>query len=86
MNGRWEFGVCVADPDGRVWETTIISPRIFTSTRSSKVVVGYPLESLQIDPESGRYISELSEEEHATFWQCMIGSTLAAFVRTIMLS
>jgi XTP/dITP diphosphohydrolase len=84
VNGRWEFGVCVADPDGHTWEIIIISPRIFTSMRSSKVVVGYPLESLQIDPESGRYVSELGEEERAEFWQHMIGDELMKFMLTIV--
>ena len=48
--GRWEFAVCVATPQGEVRETTIKSPRVFTSTPSNKVIKGYPLESLQKDP------------------------------------
>ena len=83
VRGHWEFGVCVADPDGKVWETTIKSPRIFTSERSSSVVKGYPLESIQIDPESGRYISEMSQAEQSAFWQRMIGEELIKFMRSI---
>ncbi len=83
VEGHWEFGVCVADPDGKIWETTIKSPRIFTSKRSLSVVPGYPLESIQIDPESGRYISEMSEAEQAAFWQRMIGKELIKFMQSI---
>lgn len=83
VNGYWEFGVCVADPDGRVWETTITSSRIFTDKRSSHSIEGYPLESIQIDPESGRYISEMSEAEQATFWQHMLGEELVKFMHSV---
>jgi 8-oxo-dGTP diphosphatase len=83
VKGRWEFGVCVADPDGTVWETTIISPRIFTSQRSAAITPGYPLESIQIDPESNRHIADMSETEQAEFWQRAIGTELAKFVQSI---
>ncbi|MEA1929264.1 MAG: non-canonical purine NTP pyrophosphatase [Patescibacteria group bacterium] len=80
INGRWEFAVCIADPNGSIWETTIISPRIFTRERSTHVVPGYPLESIQIDPKSSKYIADMSLEEQALFWQNAIGSELSKFV------
>ncbi len=83
--GRWEFGICVATPDGEYKETTILSPRIFTSAPSAVLVPGYPLESIQIDPETGSYISEMSQEEQDRFWQRAIGKPLQEFVENIEL-
>lgn len=80
VNGRWEFAVAIADSNGQVEETTIISPRIFVSKVSEVNIPGYPLESLQIDPESGKYISEMTQEEQDEFWQKMIGVQLSNFV------
>lgn len=79
-NGHWEFAVCIADGDGRVFEKTIISPRRFVATPSSQIMPGYPLESLQIDLDSGKYISEMNDEEQDAFWQKMIGEELCRFV------
>ncbi len=81
--GYWEYGICVAQPDGKVFEMTLKTPRIFTSKKSTKVISGYPLESIQIDPETNKYISEMTSEEQATFWQKNIGSKLCAFVSGI---
>jgi inosine/xanthosine triphosphate pyrophosphatase family protein len=81
--GHWEFALCYARPDGETKETTIISPRIFTSQASQQRIDGYPLESIQIDPESGRYISEMSADEQDQFWQKMIGAKLCEFIQNI---
>ncbi|MBN1169023.1 hypothetical protein JXA63_03985 [Candidatus Woesebacteria bacterium] len=83
VNGRWEFAVCVADQDGIISETTILSPRVFTSVPSNKVIEGYPLESLQKDPETGKYISEMSKDESDEFWNKIIGKSLQEFVSTL---
>ncbi len=83
--GRWEFAICVATPDGVVHETTIVSPRTFTSVPSSKIIDGYPLESIQIDPTSGKYISEMSQAEQDIFWQDAIGKPLQNFILNIPL-
>lgn len=83
ISGHWDFGVCVAEPDGRVWETVIISHRIFVGERSQRMIPGYPIESLQIDPETGGYISEMSETEKAEFWRRTIGSELCRFIQSI---
>ena len=81
--GHWEFAFCYARSDATCTETTIISPRIFVATPSEKLVPGYPLESLQIDPRSERYISELSQAEQDEFWQRAIGIELMTFVRSL---
>lgn len=62
VNGHWEFGVCVADPDEKVWETTVKSPRIFSCKKSKQIVPGYPLEFIQMEPYTGMYISEMSKD------------------------
>ena len=78
--GYWEYGICIANPDGKIWETKLRTPRIFTDKRSPQMVAGYPLESIQLDPETGRYISEMTAEEQALFWQRTLGTPLSAFV------
>lgn len=80
IKGRWEFAVCIATPNGDVMETTIISPRTFTSVPSRIMVEGYPLESLQKDPETSQYISEMTPEEKSNFWNRMLGKPLQEFV------
>jgi len=80
ITGHWEVGVCVATPQGKCAETTIISQRIFTSHPSLNKVDGYPLESIQIDPESGKIISDMSQQEQDEFWQRIIGKQLQEFV------
>lgn len=81
VTGYWEYGICIADPSGKVSETTLRTPRVFTSKRSDRSVPGYPLESIQIDPETNKYISEMTPEEMAAFWQRTLGAPLCAFVK-----
>ncbi len=83
-SGRWEFAVCIASPNGNINETTIISPRIFTSTPSRKVIKGYPLNSLQKNPETGKYISEMTKKETSSFWNRMMGKPLQKFVSLVL--
>jgi len=83
VNGHWEFAICVANPRGEFQEITIISPRIFVAVASPVMISGYPLESIQIDPESGRYISEMKQDEQDMFWQKAIGQRLCDFVKSI---
>lgn len=83
VSGHWEFGICVASPEGKTWETTIISPRVFVAIPSPKSVPGYPLESIQTDPESGKYIADMSQGEQDAFWQKAIGQKLCEFIRSI---
>jgi len=83
IEGHWKFAICVATPMGNIKETTIESPRIFTSKVSSVNIPGYPLESIQIDPVSKKYISEMSQNEQDIFWQKMIGQQLCDFVASL---
>ncbi len=69
MNGHWNFALCLAFPDGKMTEAVAISqPRLFTSKVSLNRSPGYPLESLQIDPKTGKYVVEMTEEEVGQFW------------------
>jgi len=83
-NGKWEFAICVADKGKILGETTIISPRVFVSKPSNNLVNGYPLESIQIDPETEIYISDMSQDEQNRFWQKVIGKQLCEFVQSIL--
>jgi 8-oxo-dGTP diphosphatase len=83
--GYWEYGICIAKPNGEFFEMTLKTPRIFTSEKSEKTILGYPLESIQIDPKTGKYISEMSPEEKATFWQENIGEKICSFVKDSLL-
>lgn len=81
--GYWEYGICIADPTGKFWEVSIQTPRVFTEVRSVNVIPGYPLESIQIDPQSGKYISDMSKDEQSEFWRKTIGVELMNFVQSI---
>ncbi len=82
MSGHWEFALCLAWPDGKIKEITAIPPkRIFTSHVCSKRLAGYPLESMQIDPETNKYIAEMTKEEQDKFWQSSVGSELRELLK-----
>ena len=83
VKGYWEFGICIANPSGEYKETVIKSERLFVSKPSKIMVDGYPLESIQIDPMSGRYISEMTQVEQDIFWQNAIGKPLLEFVQSV---
>jgi len=85
INGHWEFGICIANPQGVVGETKIVSDRVFTSEASITVLAGYPLDSLQIDPSSGKYVSDMGSAEQSDFWQRDIGKKLCDFVTSLNL-
>ena len=80
LDGWWDFGVSIANANGTSVEDSIISPRLFVSEASKRVVPGYPLESIQIDKDTGKYISEMNSREQALFWQKNIGDQLKEFV------
>ncbi|MDP2685163.1 MAG: non-canonical purine NTP pyrophosphatase [bacterium] len=81
--GYWEFGICIATPEGDYKETTIKSPRTFVSTPTTNRQAGYPLESIQIDPASVKYIADMTQPEQDIFWQQAIGEKLLEFVKSV---
>ena len=84
--GRWDFGLCLASPDGNHVETTVSSMRVFSAEVSSVMEEGYPLESIQIDPESKRYVSEMNDDEKAAYWQRVMGPKIIEFIEENFLS
>jgi len=80
LDAHWEYALSIAQPDGTSVEDTIISPRKFVSNPSSTVVEGYPLEAIQIDPETGMYISEMTDRQRAEYWQRAVGQPLKDFI------
>ena len=85
--GHWEFGVCIARPNGLLVATNLKSPnRIFTTVVDSGFVPGYPLDSMQIEPISGKYFSQMRSDETDKFWQVTIGKELCDFVSSVLQS
>ncbi len=80
---RWEYGVCIADPNGELGEATFGYKTTFVSQPSLKMMDGYPLESLQMDEVTGKYRSEMTKEELEILWQRKIGEPLSAFVKSL---
>ena len=80
LKGRWEYAFSIAQPGGKSVEKSIYSPRLFMAKPSKKTVPGYPLLSIQMVPSSDKYISEMSEQEQAKYWQDSIGQPLVEFV------
>jgi hypothetical protein len=61
----WTAGIALAGVTGDAASTTARITRMCVSTPSNVVRPGEPLASLQIDTQSGRYVSELAVEERA---------------------
>jgi hypothetical protein len=77
MTGHWEFGMCLAFPDGTIRENTSISQKRYFKSEICEIrSPGYPLESIQYDPELNKYIVEMSKEEVDQFWQISIGDKI----------
>jgi hypothetical protein len=68
MENNSKDGGSLLYPLPRQMARVLKNPRLFVAKASNKVVSGYPLESIQIDPETREYVSELSDEEQALFW------------------
>ncbi len=81
VRGTWLFAFALARPDHPLETLSLRTPRLFVGEPSPRLLPGYPLESLQIDPQTGRYISEMNEEERAAFWQRTLGEALRAFIQ-----
>jgi hypothetical protein len=77
LTGHWEWALCIAYPNAQTKEITAITEnRFFTSQVCSKRMPGYPLESIQIDPKTNKYIVEMTKEESDQFWQDSVGREL----------
>ena len=84
LRAFWMFGFAIAVPDGPCFvdETTV--QRMFMTPPSTHRRDGYPLDSLQQDPATGRYLAEFTGEAERELWRRTIGAPLQAFVaRTV---
>lgn len=81
LTGYWEFSFALGYPDGRSDAFNARAPRNFVGTPNATILPGYPLESLQIDPQTGKYITELTKEEQADRWRQPLGEPLANFIK-----
>lgn len=79
LGATWHLGVAIAR-DGAVSSTTITARRTFVGSPSKTRMRGMPLSSLQIDLETGRYVSEHEAEDEIALWQRVYGPTLVQFV------
>jgi XTP/dITP diphosphohydrolase len=61
--GTWVTAVAFRIDILQIYAETFISETLFTAKKSPLVMAGEPLNSLQIDPASGVYFSEMSPEE-----------------------
>lgn len=64
-NGYWLHGVAICK-DNEVNTYDVKSYNIFSQDSSSKIIEGYPLDSISIIPKYNKYRSELTEEERST--------------------
>lgn len=79
----WDFAVCLATPDGNFREVVIKQFAKFTSNACVERLAGYPLDSLLINPFTGKYVAEETPEERAEFWEKTMGRELKAFVEKL---
>lgn len=83
VNGYWEYGLCLALPNGETKTFSFKSPpRIFVSRPSKVIIPGYPLESLQIDSLTGQYSSEMLQTAKNNYYQgeSTSGASLRKFI------
>lgn len=80
IGGHWEYAFVLAKPSGELKESILLSPRRFVSVVSLNRVEDYPLEAIQIDPDSGKYIADMGKNEQELFWQKEIGGPVCQFI------
>lgn len=61
--GTWVTAIAFRIDVSQIYCETFVSETVFTSKVSPVVMAGEPLNSLQIDPISGKYFSEMSPNE-----------------------
>ena len=61
--GRWITAIALAISPDSILSETFFRPTFLTARRSRTLIPGAPLSSMQIDPISGKYYSEMTYEE-----------------------
>ena len=62
--GEWTLGIALVPDRHHVHTARLINRTTFVATPSPARVPGHPLQSLQIDPATGRYFAEMTPAEH----------------------
>ena len=65
LHGYWRTAFALALPDGTCHVHAVISPRIFVSEPHHDMQEGNPMTALQVDPDTGKRILDLTPEERA---------------------
>ena len=63
--GEWTLGIALALARDQVHSQRLVHRSQFVATPSRVLVAGAALQSLQVNPASGRYFSEMTPAEHA---------------------
>lgn len=83
LTAQWELGVAYADgPTAEMLTVTV--ERQLVPEPSPVRMPGLPLSALQIDVETGRYVSEHEAEDEIALWQRVYGPKLPLFVSRCM--
>lgn len=82
----WSYGFAIGLPDGRSFGAETAVERQMVTPASAEGRPGYPLDSLQKDPVTGRFISEYSGIDAQEMWHRTIGTPLLSFVSATMAS
>lgn len=76
LRARWVYGLAIGLPDGRLLDGTAVAQRMLVAPACGSRQPGYPLDSLQQHPATGRYLAELSEHEAAAHQAETLGEPL----------
>lgn len=76
LRACWVFGLAIGMPDGQVLDATAVTERMLVAPPCAARQPGYPLNSLQLDPATGRYLAELTEPEAAVLQAESMGGPL----------
>lgn len=79
LTAEWQLGVAYADKQ-RVETMTAVVRRQLVPIPSPIRMPGLPLSALQIDLETGRYVSEHEAEDERALWQRVYGPEFVHFV------
>lgn len=63
INGKWKKAVAIVDTEEKEYTYSYEVQKIFTDKVNKKRHIGFPLDSITITPEFGKYTVEHTEEE-----------------------
>lgn len=79
LTAQWHLGIAYAER-AKVRTMTVITRRRLVPEPSPTRMPGLPLSALQVDLDTGRYISEHEAEDERSLWQRVYGPSFANFV------